>query len=303
MSRFSPADDLLHDISDAPHGRESLFWVIPRPAEGLMICIYAWRTAATGRYGRVVCVGGPDADAPIAVDFQDGFELEGDNLDDCSIGGLMIRQPDPLVSAEISYAGHDIVLEARFDALHEPFSWHENPGGCPWWVATERFEQSCRVSGSLQVAGHTQSLDGYGHRDHSWGSRDWRALMQWKWIVAVAGDDLSLHAWESYALAERQVMGYVQRAGKVVPLVDVQLSIELDESLLHESVTARLLDATGGETTLTTRRAAIWKMPAHTLYLNEAAMFATIDGRPAVAHVEFGWPQGYFDAYAGGDPC
>jgi hypothetical protein len=299
MNRFSPADDLLHDIADVPHGRESLLWVIPRPAEGLMIFIYAWRTADTGQFGRVVCVGGRDADSPIALDFQDGFELEGTNLDECGIGGLSIRQPEPLTSAEISYTNDGIVLDARFDALHAPFSWHENPGGCPSWVATDRFEQSCRVSGSLRVGRRIYALDGYGHRDHSWGSRDWRALMQWKWIVAVADDDLSLHAWESYALAERQVMGYVQRAGKVVPLVDVKLTVELDRSLLHESVTAQLLDAGGGETTLTTRRAAIWKMPAHTLYLNEAAMSATIDGRDAVAHVEFGWPQGYLDAYAG----
>lgn len=297
MPRFTAADDLMHDLTGAPFGRESLLWTVPLPEEGLLVFAYAWKTAQTGRFGRFVCVAGNDGGAPIVLDAADDLELEGSDFDDCAIGGLRVRQPDPLRVAEISFAKGDLEYEARFEGLHAPFSWHENEGGCPDWAATDRFEQSCKVTGTLRFAGREIRIDGYGHRDHSWGTRDWRPLQHWKWMNAAAGDDLSIHAWTSYALGENQINGYINRGGVVTPLVRVDATAELDDRMLHETVSATLTDADGGTVVLEARRAAIWQMPIRHLYLNEAAMSGTLDGRPAVVHVELGWPQAYVDEF------
>jgi hypothetical protein len=297
MTRFTPADDLMHDLSGIAYGRESLLWTVPLPEHGLLVFVYVWRVPETGRFGHFVSVAGDDGGRALVLDETNDVELDGQNFDDCAIGSLRIRQPEPLTVAELSYETGELAYSARFEGLHAPFSWHENEGGCPPWAAADRFEQSCRVTGHLRVAGREVQIDGYGHRDHSWGARDWRALQHWKWINAAAGDDLSLHAWVSFALGERQVNGYVNREGVVIPLVDVQATATLDDRMLHETVTARLLDAEGGETLLVGRRAAIWQMPIRHLYLNEAAMSATIDGRAAIAHVELGWPQAYVNDY------
>lgn len=301
MPRFTAADDLLHTIGTEPYERESLLWTAPLPEEGLLVFAYAWRDGPTNRFGRFVAVAGDDGGKPIVLDAADGVALEGDDLDECTIAGLRLRQPEGLKVAEIAFANDEIAYEARFEGLHEPFSWHENEGGCPEWAAVDRYEQSCRVTGRLTLGDRVVEIDGYGHRDHSWGTRDWRALQHWKWMNAAAGDDLSIHAWVSYALGDRQVNGYVNRGGRVVPLVDVQAKAQLDDRMLHETVTAILTDAEGGTTTLEAQRAAIWQMPIRHLYLNEAAMSGTIDGRRADVHVELGWPQAYVDEYVDAD--
>jgi len=298
-SHFVPADDLRHDIGTATHARESLLWTAPLPDDALLVFAYAWRDGATDTYGRLVAVGGPDVHAPLVFDIVDGVELEGEDLDDCEIAGLRIRQPEPLRVAELSFASDALRLDCRFEALHEPFSWHQNADGCPAWAATDRYEQSVRTSGSVEVAGRSVEIDGIGHRDHSWGTRDWVALQHWKWMNAATVDgSVSLHAWESLAYGARHRLGYVNRGGAVVPLRDLRVEVVLDDRLVHRLVRAVLLDEDGGETVFEARLAAGVAVPVSGLVMNEIAMHATIDGAAAIAHVEHGWPQSYVDAVA-----
>jgi hypothetical protein len=291
MGHFTSRDDLLHDISDSPHARESLLWTAPVPEAGLLAFAYAWVDAG-GRFGRLVCVSGDDPYAPLFLDYAEDLELDGENLDECSIGGLRLRQPDPLRSAEIAYETEGFSYSCRFEGMHEPFSWHQNRGGCPTWAATDRFEQSCRTSGEIVVGGRRVEFSSTGHRDHSWGTRDWRVLQHWKWINAASNGD-SLHAFVSFALGERQVLGYLNRGGVVSPILDAEVTATLDERMVHRTVTARFVDEGGRSMALETQSVAGWQMPIRHLLLNEMGGTATIDGRPGVAHVEFGWPADY----------
>jgi hypothetical protein len=294
VSRFTAADDLLHDIAGIPDGRESLFYVVPLPDEGLAVMAYAWRHADSGKWGRIVAVGGPDPHSPHVFRIVDGVDLEGEDLDDFTVDGLHVRQPDPLASAEVRYADDDVSIDLRLDALHAPFSWHENADGCPAWAASDRYEQSVRVTGTVTVDGREIAVDGFGHRDHSWGTRDWRALQHWKWMNATTRDGtVSLHAWESLAYAERHVMGYVNRGGTVVPIAAIRATAQLDDRLVHQAVSVEITTDDGATTTLEATLAAGVVIPVATLHLHEMAMTATIDGEPAVAHVEFGWLQAY----------
>lgn len=299
-AHFQPADDLLHDISGTPHARESLFWVLPLPDHELAVMAYAWRDGESDTYGRLIAVGGPDVHAPLVLDVADGLELAGDDLDDCVIGGLRIRQPEPLRAAEIGFESDDVTLQARVEALHEPFSWHQNPDGCPPWAATDRYEQSVRTSGTLRLAGREPlEFAGVGHRDHSWGSRDWRALQHWKWMnVTTVDGSVSLHAWESLAYADRHVLGYVNRGGDVTAIRELDVTTDLDDQLVHRVVRAVILDVDGGETVIEATRVAGVRLSIAQLYMNEIAMTATINGAPAVAHIEFGWLQAYVAQFA-----
>lgn len=299
-TRFTAADDLLHDIEGIPDGRESLAYVIPVPGERLALMLYAWRHADTQKWGRLVGVGGPDAHAPYVFDIVDGVDMEGDDLDDVTVAGLHIRQPDALRSAELHYAADDVAIDLRLDALHAPFSWHENADGCPAWAASDRYEQSVCATGTVTVAGREITIDGFGHRDHSWGTRDWRALQHWKWMNATTLDgSVSLHAWESLAYAERHVMGYVNRGGDVTPIAAVRATAQLDDRLVHQGLAVEITTDDGATTTLEATLAAGLVVPVSQLYMHEIAMTATVDGAAAVAHVEFGWLQSYVDAATG----
>ncbi|WP_146175294.1 DUF7064 domain-containing protein [Paraconexibacter algicola] len=296
IERFTAADDLLHDIGTAPHVRESYFFVLPLPSEGIAAMVYAWRTGATGQFGRLVAIGGEDIGAPQVFDIVDGVDLVGDDLDDCEIAGLHIRHPEPLRRASLSFSSDAVTLDVTVEGLHRPVSWHENPDGCPAWAATDRYEQSVRTSGTLRVDGREIAIDGIGHRDHSWGPREWGVIQHWKWMNAATPDgSVSLHAWESSALGARHRLGYVNRGGEIAVITDLRVESSLDDALVHRSLTATILDETGRETVFTAAYRAGVALPFSGLLLYENAMDATIDGAPAIAHVEHGWPQPYVE--------
>ena len=54
-------------------------------------------------------------------------------------------------------------------------------------VSSEHYEQVMRVSGSIKIGNREISFAGSGHRDHSWGLRDWAAPRLWTWLTCQFG--------------------------------------------------------------------------------------------------------------------
>jgi hypothetical protein len=299
MTRFTAADDLLHDIAGRPNGRESLFYVLPVPHEGLAGLAYIFKDDSTGRFGRIVALGERLGPEPLFLDVAADLELEGDDLDDFVLGGLHVRQPEPLRVAELSFTGAEgFGIECRLEGTHAPFSWHEGIDGCPPWAADERYEQSVRTQGTFRLPGRSVDFLSAGHRDHSWGTRDWRPLQHWKWINATCVEaEVSLHGWISYALGDRQVNGYVSRDGTVSPIVAAESHAELDQAFMHTRVSGSFVTADGEELRLEATSVAGVAIPARHMQMNEIACTATLDGEAAIAHIELGWPQAYIADY------
>jgi hypothetical protein len=303
VGHFVAADDLHHEIAGFANGRESLFWVMPVPTgphPPVLAMAYLWRDAHDGKYGRIIGLTDHFGGEPSYLDVQVGLDLEGDDFDDCAAAGLQLKQPEPLHSAVLDYsADGEFAIHVTHAGLHEPFSWREGLGGCPAWAAHDRFEQSTRTSGTITIAGRTVAFDqGIGHRDHSWGSRDWRALQHWKWMNAATVDgELSFHGWISFALGERQVNGYVNRGGVLSPIVTAEAHSQLDGAFMHTHVDGRFRTLDGAELTLEAEGVAGMPLLARHMQMQEVACTATLDGKPAVAHIEHGWPASYIADY------
>ena len=300
MAHFTATDDLHHDISAFPNGRESLFWVMPVPADGALAMAYLWRDAHDGKYGRIVALTNRFGGEPPFCDVQVGLDLAGDDFDDCFAAGLRVTQPEPLCTAVLDFDdGDGFALHVTHTGLHEPFSWRDGLGGCPDWAAHDRYEQSTRTEGTITIGGRTIALEsGIGHRDHSWGSRDWRALQHWKWMNAATIDgELSFHGWISFALGERQVNGYVNRAGALSPIVEADAHSTLDGAFMHTAVDGRFRTLDGAELTMHADGVAGMPLLARHMQMQEVACTATLDGRPAIAHIEHGWPISYIEDY------
>jgi hypothetical protein len=298
LTRFSAADDLLHNDHSAagPLSRESLALTAPLPEHGLLVFAYVWREAGS-RWGRFVFVAGADMAKPEYLSFAANAEYAGDDLRDFTVGGLQVRQPEPLRVAEVAFADSECDLTLRFEGIHAPFSWHDNADGCPEWVAHDRYEQSGLTSGRLVLPGQELEFTGVGHRDHSWGNRDWWPLQHWKWINAATPDGgTSLHCTLANVKGAVRINGYTNRDGVVSPIVTATANAELDEAMVHRRVQAEVVDESGAQMTLDAHFAAGWTMPIQHMFLNEIGMSATLDGRPATAHVELGWPQDYVKA-------
>ncbi len=303
LTTFTADDDLLHDDVSAagPHARESLLLTAPIPEHELLVFLYLWREGGT-KWGRFVFVGGPDMEQPLFLSHADDAEFAGADLRDFTVGGLHWRQPeaDALKVAEVDFEGDGFEVAVRFEGIHQPFSWHDNADGCPDWVAHDRFEQSGVTRGRLKLGEREIEFSGAGHRDHSWGTRDWNYLQNWKWINAATPDGAaSLHCMLMSVKGETLVNGYINTAGVLSPIVTGQAHAELDDKMIHRAVSGVFTDELGREMRLESRYAAGWSMPIAHLLLNEIGMTGTLDDAAAAVHVELGWPADYVRALTG----
>src|SRR6516225_2021541 len=263
LTQFTPDDDLLHDEVSAsgPYARESLLLTAPIPDEQLLVFLYLWREGGT-KWGRFVFVAGPDMNDPLFLSHADDADYSGENLRDFTVGGLHWRQPKPLTTAEVEFQDKGVELALRFEGIHAPFSWHDNADGCPDWAAHNRFEQSGLTQGSLTLGDRHVEFTGVGHRDHSWGSRNWNMLQHWKWINAATPDGASsLHAMIMWVKGETLINGYLDVNGQVSPIVSAEASADLDDNMVHRAARGRFVDEQGREMTFESRYSAGWSMP------------------------------------------
>jgi hypothetical protein len=170
---ITEVDDLRHRVPEGVKTRDSLFWNLILPDERVAVQLYIW-TDGRGVAGRQVSIYVPDREQNI---IRNAFNVDlgpDSDLDDWECEGLRLRQPDPLRVAQLTYDSDDISLDYTFTARHQPFSYAENPNGCPPWMATNRYEQSGRAGGHLRLGDRDiRFKDVWTHRDHSWGRRNW----------------------------------------------------------------------------------------------------------------------------------
>jgi len=284
-------DDLRHRVPAGTKTRDSLFWNIVLPEHQVAVQIYIW-TDGDGVAGRQVAVYFPDpARSKILNAFQVDLGPDMD-LDDWLCAGLGVRHTESLRCSALSFAEDGVELDYRFTATHRPFSYRENPAGCPAWLATNRFEQTGRATGVLRVHGlEIPFADVWTHRDHSWGRRNWGQVQHWKWLVAGLPDGPAVNAMFHVARGEPGINGYLLRSGEPVPIVDGRAHAEYDADMAQVRLEADLIDARGGRTRLEMERYAIFHVPfGSDNLLSEAACRAWIDGEAVPGQFETLWP-------------
>lgn len=292
---LQPADDLRHRVPEGAKGRDSYFWNVILPEEQLGLQVYVW-IDGKGVAGRQVAVWGPDAE-PLAFEAVYDVPLGADaDIDDVDIAGLQIRQPEPLQSAVLRYRSDAVNLDYAFEALHPAFNYGLNEHGSPQWMAIERYEQLGRVTGRVEVAGRTIELDRLGHRDHSWGRRNWRAPQHWKWIVASTPSGRALNLFRWIVQGEIGTNGYVLRDGVPVGIVDAKTHARYDADGTQRYLEATITTEDGEQTELVMERYGVVEIPVGGgTVLWEAACRVTIDGEDGAGQFEAQWARDYVD--------
>ncbi len=292
--------------AEAPDNvRESLAYLLPLPAEGLGVIVYTWVHAAgtdgMGRAGAMAVVYGPGVPETVS-DAADGIGVpDAMGFDDWRVGPIHLQMSGTTTSSVV-FAGKRISIDYRFEGINPSFAFLPNPGGCPSWLAEDRTEQGGRVTGMLTVDGQDYSYDTFGHRDHSWGVRDWGGPTHWKWWNVMA-PDISIHFMELQAFGRTSVHGYVHRDGVTALITGHDADFDLDGQLMHTDVRVTFTDEAGRATRVRTWRGADLHWPVSPrLTLHEAAMHAEVEGAPAVAYIEMAWPPEYLDHHAGSGP-
>jgi hypothetical protein len=307
LTGVDPVHDLRHRPVDGGRMRDSLFWQTVLPEARLALQVYVFVTG-TGAAGYNVAVWGRDG--VVALERGGGRVPTEMDFDEFTVGGITVHNDGALRSSRVSVRGDSLTVDLDFEALHDAFTFRDNPDGLPSWFADDRVEQTGRVSGSVTVDGVAQELGPLGHRDHSWGVRDWRAPQHWKWFVAYApaGGVLDAQGWTAVngwiwqARGDQGVAGYVTRDGRVVPLARIEQRTDYTDTMEQRRLVATLHDVEGGTTRVELDVFGILPLPderSGTMIL-EGAATATIDGVPAIGQFEAEWPLDYFAHLTGG---
>ena len=294
-SALSASDDLRHRPVDGSKGRDSLYFNLMLPELELGVFVYTWVDQA-GVGGRLVTVWGR-GERPLAFEVVHGVDMGDADFDDWDIAGLRLRHPEPLRSAQVRFSSEPVELSYDFEGSHQAFEFSRNRGGCPQWMAVNRFEQTGRAFGRLRVGEREVAFDRPAHRDHSWGRRNWKMPQHWKWIVAQTPSGQGLNLFQWVVRGEIGTNGYVLRDGEPVGLLDARCRAVYDQDMTSRSLHATLWDERGGETELVLERFGTVALPVGSnTVLNEAACRGSINGEPGWGQFEAQWPASYVDA-------
>ncbi|CAN5616366.1 hypothetical protein BH18ACT1_BH18ACT1_16230 [soil metagenome] len=128
------------------------------------------------------------------------------------------------IGLEAFGVGRDDPAEAYGDgrgertALGLDLEW-ETVGGTYAYPGVSRYEVPCRVHGEVLVGRETLAFDGWGERDHSWGTRDWWAF-PWCWTAGRLDDGTMWHASRPVIEGVRYEPGFVQGPGGMPEAID-----------------------------------------------------------------------------------
>jgi hypothetical protein len=293
---FQDHDDLRHRVPPGQRMRDSLFWNLIVPEEELAMQVYLF-VNHHGKTGYNVVVWGRDG--ALALEQHMGRVGPEADFDDWNHAGLSLRQPEVRRTAEVRYTSDKVKLEYDFEALHDAFSYRQNPGGLPEWFAQNRFEQAGRIKGVLEVAGRTVEFDRIAHRDHSWGPRNWGYPHHWKWLLAHTPSGRALNGFVWIAEGEWGFNGYVLRDGEPVAIDHfARQDATYDDDMNHERLEAEIVDVEGQTTELVLDCFGLVRMPHDDPFgtiIMEAGCRATIDGEEGGGQFETHWPIHYIE--------
>ena len=291
-----PKDDLRHVLRNSTVAKESIPYMVVLPEEKLTAFVYTWVTPDS-KAGAACCIFGPAIGAEPIIEMLDGIEVPR-NLDftDWKVGDIHLRQGKALESSDVAYTGKRVGLELHFEGIHPPYNYAGHRDGCPSVVADNRFEQSGTIKGSLTIDGRRIPFNTTGHRDHSWGTRDWSAIQHWKWVQGQAGPDFSIHFFDILVAGKNHIRGYIYKDGKMTEVTSVECEFEHEKALAPITMKAVVHDDAGRTVRITGKKVASYPFLIGPQTINiQSGMSYEFDGVPGVGWFELSWPKAYLE--------
>lgn len=114
-------------------------------------------------------------------------------------------------------------------------------------VASEHYEQVGKVTGRIRFDDREIAFNGSGHRDHSWGPRDWAAPRLWTWLTSQFGDEIAFNL-SRVAIASVDIFnGFITRGGRNYPVRRAALETDFEEDGVTQRRLRLHMEDTGGK--------------------------------------------------------
>lgn len=194
------ADERIHPVEDPdPRWSDAVTFTAWDDASGLFLVVRA--AVLPNQPGATAAVLGWVGARPVYAYAHALGEAPLADWDDLAVAGLRVQELEALRSWELNLADGDNGFSLRFDGFSVPAAYD-----LPREVAWGHYEQSCHVTGQVDLNGHLVRVDGAGQRSHTWGVRDPDAVRGWRTITAFLGassrgkgtpaTDRAIHVWE-----------------------------------------------------------------------------------------------------------
>lgn len=293
---IDPVHDGRHVLADRPHTRESIPFIVVLPEHQIAFFTYTW-VSKDSEAGAALSIFGPGVgDKPIQHRLADRPVPRDMDFDAWQIDGFSMQQDLQFNRAHLRWETPEATVEFDYESSHPPYAYGADPRGCPSYCADNRIEQSGKVSGRLTIGDRVIDFTGTGHRDHSWGRRDWVAMQQYEWFVGQVGDEISVHFWHLHALGQTEVRGYIYKDGKMALVEQVDVKVRYDDAYWQTGYSATIVDSAGRTTTIETKVFATSALiPDPAIVLRESGGTSVIDGKAGVGWMECAWPTAYLD--------
>jgi len=185
--KLSERDDCFHAVPvDDPLWTETTWWGFAVPERGIGGMIYTLFRPNLGVAALVTNVWDADHVEPWASPYARSLwhlRMPDGDLDDLQVGFLHLTRVDPLRAYRLTYEdGDSLTFDLRFDACMEP---HVVIAGRD----AGHFDQLCRVTGEVELAGERIAVDCRAVRDRSWYVRDDLKSMRSAYTYGAADDD------------------------------------------------------------------------------------------------------------------
>lgn len=286
---LKPNDDLRHDLEGNANAQESLLGNILIPDENFYSVVHC-SIAASGLARRIVAVFQGD-DEPV-LEVASEHIADDDDLSDTTFAGLRITQPDRLQTMTFNYQSDLIDIDYRFAGMHEAFDFAQCRDGAAPSSAANRFEQAGLIQGNIRVGDRKLNFNTTGERDHSWGPRNHKGSLHYKWLSAQAGPDFAVQATQTSYFGRLYLNGFVFKDGLLSPIADLKIRTHYDERILQSNVEFIIRDEAGHSIKGTGQRFAGGLIPAGIVNA-EAAFRFEIDGQEGLGVYSNGWQADY----------
>jgi len=286
-----PVHDGRHALRDAPLMRESIPYVLCLPDEKIGAFFYTW-VSRDSVAGFACAIFGPGVPGGPIIERIDNIAVPAQqNFNNWKVGRFQMQHDLEMYGARVEWSSEKASVAFNFEAIHPCYGYGNDPRGCPSFLADDRTEQAGRITGTLTLGGKTIKLDTTGHRDHSWGARDWDMAHHWKWLVAQAGPNVAIHVFQIFVRGRIELRGYVYKDNLLSEVTGFDCDFELDRELRQKNLSGMITDALGRKTRFAGDVFGVQLLPPEPqVALYEGAMSIVIDGKPGTGYVEFKWP-------------
>ncbi|NVM03900.1 MAG: hypothetical protein HWN67_16330 [Candidatus Helarchaeota archaeon] len=142
---------------------------------------------------------------------------------------------EPMKKWRITYQNRrfelDIIFEGRFSVYN--YLSHKDPMISIKELGVEllertaqhHYEQAMRATGTLilKKKGEILKINCLGHRDHSWGTRDWVKIDRWYWISAQFEDE-TLNIFQIEFAGKKLLNGFYSKRERNTTIKNVEIS-------------------------------------------------------------------------------